>query len=209
MCETHFKLIEALIFASNEPVDAERLIEIIGNISEKEILSSIEILNRQYEETKRSFRIIKGGGGFRFVTQPEFSRWVKRLVVGAGRLRLSRAALETVSLIAYRQPITRSDIENVRGVDVGGVLKMLHERKLIKVSGRSKRPGRPLLYSTTTDFLCHFGIDSLNDLPKPDELMEFDQKNGSEDSSSISEEEGDEDNVPQNIETSYLNLGEK
>lgn len=178
MNKIDIQLVEALIFAAPEPVDESRIAEIIGNVSLEEILSSIEELNRFYEESERSFSIIKGGGGFRFATRSQFSRWVKRMVLGSGRLRLSLAALETVSMVAYRQPISKAEIESIRGVDVGGVLKMLLERKLVKVTGHGKGPGRPLLYATTSDFLRHFGLDSLDDLPEPDDLSEVDHEGG-------------------------------
>lgn len=165
-------LVEALIFAAPEPVGIARLAELINNASYEEISTSITELNKLYEETGRTFRIIHGAGGFRFATRPEFSRWVRKLVMGSSRIRLSRAALETLSLVAYRQPVSRSDIEAVRGVDVGGVLRMLLERKLIQVEGRSPKPGRPLLYATTAYFLRYFGLNSLNDLPQPQELEE-------------------------------------
>jgi segregation and condensation protein B len=163
-------LIEALIFAAPEPVDETTLIEIIGNISKEQISSNIEELNRHYEETGRAFYIVKGGGGYRFATRVEFSQWVRKLVLGSGRMRLSRAALETLSFIAYRQPVTRSDIERVRGVETGGVLRMLLERKLIKVTGRGEGGGRALQYATTQEFLKYFGINSLDELPQPEEL---------------------------------------
>jgi len=179
--DSDIRLVEALIFAAPEPVDEERLAEIITGVSREKVLSLIAELNRQYEATGRAFTIISGGGGFRFATLGEFSRYVRKLVVGLGRLRLSKAPLETVSLIAYRQPVSRSEIEAVRGVDVGGVLRLLLERRLIRVEGRGSGPGRPLLYGTTADFLCHFGLDSLDDLPKPDELVETDSDVDAED----------------------------
>jgi len=175
MSRIDINLVEALIFAASEPIEVERLIEIIGNVKRDDIISSIDELNRQYEDSDRSFSIIRGGGGYRFATNSQFSRWVKKLVIGSGRIRLSRAALETVSLIAYRQPISRSAIETVRGVDAGGVLKMLLERNLIRVKGHGSGPGRPLLYVTTPNFLCHFGIDSLDDLPEPEEMANLNQ----------------------------------
>lgn len=164
------RLVEALIFAAPEPVDEDTLVEIINNVDRDRIPIYIEELNRHYEETGRAFHVIKGGGGYRFATRIEFSQWVKKLVVGSGRMRLSRAALESLSLIAYRQPVTRSDIEKVRGVEVGGILRMLLDRKLIKVAGHSESSGRALLYATTPGFLKYFGINSLDDLPQPEEL---------------------------------------
>ncbi|MBM3325603.1 MAG: SMC-Scp complex subunit ScpB [Calditrichaeota bacterium] len=166
------RIIEALIFAAPEPVNEERLAEIIGQTSSSEVSAAIDRLDAEYASQGRAFHIIRGGGGFRFATLPEYGRWVRKLVVGSGRVRLTRAALETLSLIAYRQPLTKSEIEDVRGVDSTGVLKMLLERRLVKISGRRSSAGRPLLYGTTVDFLKHFGLDSLDDLPKPAEVKE-------------------------------------
>ena len=176
------QLIEALIFAAPEPVKLENLVEIIGNISADEIVEHIESLNLDYENQNRAFQIIKGAGGYRYATLPEFGPYVKKLVIGSGRIRLSRAALETVSLIAYRQPINRADVEAIRGVDVSGILRMLLERKLIQANANSSKPGKQRFYETTPDFLRYFGIDSLEDLPKPEnflveeELSEFEQQ---------------------------------
>jgi len=166
------RLVEALIFASPEPIDSMGISELISDLSNEDIPDVVEFLNKEYENQDRAFRIIDGAGGYRYSTLPEYSPWVKKLVVGAGRVRLSRAALETVSLIAYRQPISRSEVEAIRGVDVGGVLRMLGERKLIEISGRSSKPGKARLYVTTSKFLRHFGLNTLDDLPKPSEMFD-------------------------------------
>jgi len=173
---TSVRLIEALIFAAPEPVDDKELSDLIQGLESIDVPEAVEFLNREYENRNRAFRIISGAGGYRFATLPEFGPWVKKLIVGSGRLRLSRAALETVSLIAYRQPITRTDIEAIRGVDVSGVLRMLVDRKLIKIHCRSSKPGRALLYETTAEFLRHFGLKTLEDLPSPKELIESVEK---------------------------------
>ncbi len=174
MDERLSRLVEALIFAAPEPVDDERLVQLIGTAPAEAVSAAVDALNGEYEREDRSFRIVRGAGGYRFVTLPEYSRWVRRLVVGSGRVRLSRAALETVSLIAYRQPVSRADIEAVRGVDVSGILHMLLERKLVRIVARSQSPGRPLLYGTTPEFLRYFGLNSLDELPRPGELKEID-----------------------------------
>jgi len=202
MSSINTQLVEALIFASPEPVDAERLADIIGNVTHDEINTSIDALNRQYEESERSFSIVSGGGGFRFATRSQFSKWVRKLVIGSGRLRMSRAALETLSLIAYQQPVSRSRIEAVRGVDAGGVLKMLLERRLVMVRGRGPGPGRPLLYVTTPDFLTYFGLDSLDDLPKPEELVETGRSIMFEDISNDINKSQFEENSSENVEAS-------
>ena len=165
-------IVEALIFVAPDPIGLDRIAEIIGDVTASDVESAIETLNESYERDGRVFRIIRGGGGYRFTTIPEYGRWIKEVVVGGGRIRLSRAALETISIIAYRQPITRGDVEAVRGVELGGILRTLLERGLIKISGRAKTPGRPLLYATTPEFLRHFGLDSLDELPAVGEFID-------------------------------------
>jgi len=172
-------LIEAIIFAAPEPVDAKAIAHLAPTMTLETIPAIVEKLNEDYAATDRSFRIIEGAGGYRFATLPEYGPVVRKLVMGGGRVRLSRAGLETVSLIAYRQPISRAEIEEIRGVDVSGVLKLLLDRRLIRIQGRSAKPGRALLYETTDDFLRHFGLYSLQDLPAPDEeLLEKDGETG-------------------------------
>ena len=160
------QLVEALIFASPEPVALARLAEVIGDCETGEVESVIFGLNESYEREGHAFHIVRAAGGYRFATRAAFSQWVRKLLVGSGRVRLTRASLETLSLIAYRQPISKAEIESFRRVDAGGVLKMLLERRLIRITGKAKTAGRPLLYGTTTEFLKHFGIDALEDLPK-------------------------------------------
>jgi len=165
------RLVEALIFAAPEPVSANDICALIEGLKAEEAKEAVGILNQEYEKNGRAFQIISGAGGYRFATLPEFGPWVKRLVVGSGRLRLSRAALETVSVIAYQQPLTRSEIESVRGVDVSGVLRLLLERKLVHSVGRSSKPGKALLYGTSEVFLRYFGLTTIDELPAPHELI--------------------------------------
>lgn len=169
--EVAIQLTEALIFAAPEPVNESRLAEIIGEVSPHDIRDFVEALNHSYELQGRAFKIVRGGGGWRFATHPRFSQWVKRLISGGARIRLSRAALETLSLIAYRQPVSRADIEAIRRVDCDGVVKLLLERRLIRIKGRGTGPGRPILYATTPEFLKYFGLDSLDEMPAPGELL--------------------------------------
>lgn len=173
------RLVEALVFASPEPIEDNELARHIQGLSPDSVPGIINSLNQEYEAEKRAFRIIKGAGGYRFTTQPEFGEWVKKLVVGSGRIRLSRAALETVSMIAYRQPVSRVDIEAVRGVDVSGILRMLLERRLIRIVERSRGAGRALLYGTTPEFLRHFGLNSIDELPIPEELVDKEKEENS------------------------------
>jgi len=163
-------LLEALIFATPEPASEERLAAVIGEVEPADIGSLVQSLNNLYERENHAFRIVRAAGGWRFVTNQQYSRLVKQFLAGGGKIRLTRAALESLSVIAYKQPVSKTDIESVRRVDVGGVLKLLLERRLIKIVGRSKGPGRAFLYGTTTEFLKHFGLDSLEELPQIGEL---------------------------------------
>jgi segregation and condensation protein B len=185
------QLVEALIFASPEPVSSRRLTEVIGEESEDSVIKAVRDLNEIYEKGGRSFHIVRGAGGYRFATRQAFGNWVRRLLSHQGRVRLSRAALETLSLIAYRQPISRSEIEGLRRVDADSVLRMLLEKRLVRIAGRGKSAGRPLLYGTTVEFLKHFGIESLNDLPQSSELAVGRPKEGLE--GDLFEKEGEID----------------
>jgi segregation and condensation protein B len=165
------QIIEALIFACDVPLTYTRTREVIGNISPEEFAADVEALDAIYCTTGRSFGIIRLAGGVQLGTKPEYSGHVRRLLKDRLRTRLSRSALESLAIVAYRQPIPRSEIEQVRGVDSGGVIGTLMERNLITVGGRATTPGRPLLYITTQDFLRYFGLNDLDDLPKLRELQ--------------------------------------
>ncbi|MDP4220290.1 MAG: SMC-Scp complex subunit ScpB [Bacteroidota bacterium] len=134
---------------------------------------AIRMLNELYEESGRTFRIIEIAGGYQFATKPDVAMYVSRLYKDRSRRRLSGAALETLSIIAYKQPVSKSDIENIRGVNCDEVIKSLLEKNLITITGRAESVGRPLLYGTTQDFLRHFGLGSMRDLPKPREIEEL------------------------------------
>ncbi len=137
------------------------------------IKDAIRILNNTYEESGRTFRIIEIAGGFQFATRSDVAMYVSRLYKERSRRRLSGAALESLSIIAYKQPVSKSDIENIRGVNCDEVIKSLLEKNLITITGRAESVGRPLLYGTTQDFLRHFGLGSMRDLPKPREIEEL------------------------------------
>lgn len=164
-------IIEALIFASDVPLTYTRVKNVIGDVTPEEFAAVIEALANGYREAKHAFGIIEVAGGVQLRTDPEYSEWIKRLLSERLRSRLSRPALEALAIIAYRQPIIRSDIERIRGVDCGGVLGTLMERGLVTVGGRAATPGRPLLYNTTQDFLRYFGLNEIEDLPKIRELQ--------------------------------------
>lgn len=167
------QVIEALLFASDVPLSTNRILRILDNIKSTDVIKGIEELNADYANSGRSFRVCKIGGGYQLVTKPEFARYIKRLYKGRARPRLSQAALEVLSIIAFKQPITRPEIDHIRGVSSDGVIKTLLERNLITICGRAETAGRALLYGTTEGFLRYFGINKITDLPKPKEIEEL------------------------------------
>ena len=163
-------IVEAMIFASDEPVSARKLAA-AAEITVEEVEQAVASLNETYEQDKRAFRLLKIAGGYQFRTISELAPYIQGLGKQVWASRLSRAALETLAIIAYRQPTSRPQIEKVRGVNVSGVLKTLLEKKMITITGRAQVLGRPLLYGTTPQFLRHFGLVSLDHLPRESELQ--------------------------------------
>lgn len=172
------RVIEALIFAADAPLVPERIRETLEACSDEEIAQVVEVLNGEYEAAGHAFMIRAVAGGYQVTTRPQFSNWIKKLYLGRQKGRLSQAALESLAIIAFKQPISRVDIAQIRGVNSDGVIGTLLERKLITISGRSDGVGRPLLYSTTAEFLEFFGINDLTELPKPREIEELIGKEG-------------------------------
>lgn len=168
-------ILEALLIASDEPLSAARLTSVLVGVGARDIPPLVDDLNAEYASTGRSFRVTEVAGGFQIMVHAEYGPWVRRLLREKSPARLSQAALETLAILAFRQPITRADVEHVRGVEVDGVLRHLMEKGLVRIAGRSDAPGRPLLYGTTRDFLKHFGLKTLSDLPKLRELEELTQ----------------------------------
>jgi segregation and condensation protein B len=164
------QVLEALLFAAEEPLSVRRLSAMIEETSPAMIADLVRELNGDYLRESRAFQVQEVAGGFRLVTRPEFATWVMELRASGAAPRLSQAALETLSIVAYKQPVTRAELESIRGVVVEGVLKTLVERELVRIVGREEGMGRPLLYGTTDHFLEYFGLPSLDALPRPDEL---------------------------------------
>ncbi|MCM8761477.1 MAG: SMC-Scp complex subunit ScpB [Candidatus Omnitrophica bacterium] len=167
------RILEALLFVSDKPVSIDTLRDVIKEVEATEVRSIIEELNKEYASSGRSFHIREIAGGFQMLTDPVYSRWISALYKKTPD-RLTGPSLETLAIIAYKQPITRADIEAIRGVNVDGVLRTLEERGLIRTKGRLDAPGRPILYGTTNEFLQHFGLRSLDELPKLKEFQESD-----------------------------------
>lgn len=169
ICEDKIKfIIEALLFVSERPLSLEQMRSVL-ELDGSKIKSAIEELKEEYR-TKHSFRLREVAGGYQIVTDPEYAPWLRKLFQSK-KERLSRPALETLAIIAYKQPLTRPEIEHIRGVDVDGVVKTLLAKGLIRITGHKKAPGRPLLYGTTRRFLEYFGLNSLEDLPALEQLV--------------------------------------
>ncbi len=177
-------IVEALLFSTHKPLTAKQITDLISGrtedepvgvlpehrrLKEPEVVAAIEELKVDYLQLNRSFQVQEIANGFQLVSKPEFGPWLKRMYEDRPN-RLSQPALETLAIIAIRQPITRADIEGVRGVAVDGVMKTLLERGLVKISGRAEVPGRPLQYGVTQKFLEYFGLRSIEDLPDFEQL---------------------------------------
>jgi segregation and condensation protein B len=159
-------VLEALLFASEAPVEAERIQEVLDLPSAGQARELVQMLAERLDAGGRPFQIIEAGGGYRLVTRPDLAPWLVKLARSRTRSRLSRSALETLAIIAYRQPASRPDIDAIRGVNSEAVLDNLLDRRMIRIAGRKDSPGRPFLYETTRDFLVAFGLRDLSDLPK-------------------------------------------
>src|SRR5258707_1749513 len=176
------KIIEAILSSAQRPLSIREIAtamksardELSSNefsrVREAEVAAALEELKIQYVEQQRAFQLVEKAEGWQLATDPQYAQWVRQLFPAPKPARLSAPALETLAIIAYRQPITRADVEAVRGVTIDGVLQTLMERGLVKISGRAEIPGRPLLYETTQFFLDHFGLRTLDELPNVEEL---------------------------------------
>jgi segregation and condensation protein B len=183
------KVIEALLFSAQKPLSIREIATAIkgaeddltgagpnefSRVREPEVAAALQQLKVEYIEQQRAFQLVEKAEGWRLVTDPKYAQWVRQLFPAPKRPRLSAPALETLAIIAYRQPITRADVEAVRGVNIDGVLQTVMEHGLVKIAGRAEVPGRPLLYETTQFFLDHFGLRNLDELPNVEELRKRD-----------------------------------
>jgi len=166
-------ILEAILFVSPEPVPIARLVSIVGMISKAEVVQTLDILRHDLEQHGRGIQLVQVAGGYRLVTKQEYGPWLKRMDKAKAAQKLSRSALESLAIIAYKQPLVRSEIEEIRGVETSGVLRTLCERKLVRIVGRKDVPGRPIMYGTTKFFLEHFGLQDLSQLPPLREFKEL------------------------------------
>ncbi|MDD5561432.1 MAG: SMC-Scp complex subunit ScpB [Candidatus Omnitrophica bacterium] len=163
-------VIEALIFASDKPVTVEQIKKVLGISESAGVRKSIDDLRAEYEAQNRGIRVVEIAGGFQMITSSAFAPFLKKLFKYRFSDKLSKPALESLAIIAYKQPLTKSEIESLRNVNVDGVMKSLLDKNLIRICGRKKIPGRPFVFGTTRQFLEHFGLKSLDDLPKMDDF---------------------------------------
>ena len=184
-------VIEALLFSAQKPLAIKEMVDVLRRagdednpaaaghneftkVREAEVAAALQQLKIEYIEQEHGFQLVEKAEGWQLATDPKYAQWVRELFPAPKPARLTAPALETLAIIAYRQPITRADVESVRGVTIDGVLQTLMERGLVKIAGRAEIPGRPLLYSTTQFFLDHFGLRNLNELPNVEELRRRD-----------------------------------
>lgn len=167
-------IIESLLFVSNNPLTVQKIKNTIDEVSDTGTIKAIITeLNDEYIKEERSFHIIEVAGGYQIYTRDKFSPWIKKMMQSKLEKKLSNSLIETLSIVAYKQPVTRLEIEAIRGVSVSNALKLLMEKKLIRITGKKEGVGRSLLYGTTKDFLIYFGLKNLEDLPQMNELKEI------------------------------------
>ncbi len=166
-------ILEALLFVTAEPIAVTRFLALLGAVTKQEVEQALTSLGQDYEQEGRGLQLAEVAGGYRIVTKAEFAPWLKRLEKVKAPSKLSRSALESLAIIAYKQPIVRAEVEQIRGVETSGVIRTLLERKLVRIVGRKEEPGRPIMYGTTKAFLEHFGLKDLSQLPPLREFKEL------------------------------------
>ncbi|TKS58038.1 MAG: SMC-Scp complex subunit ScpB [Nitrospira sp.] len=166
-------ILESMLFVSSEPLSVTRLVAVLGDVTKVEVERVLRSLGDDLDQEGRGIRLAEVGGGYRLMTKQEYAPWIKCLDKAKSAAKLSRSALESLAIIAYKQPIVRSEIEEIRGVETSGVVRTLLERKLVRIIGRKEVPGRPIMYGTTKFFLEHFGLNDLSQLPPLREFKEL------------------------------------
>src|SRR5207245_4011949 len=166
-------ILEAILFVSGEPLSVDRMLGVVEGVSRAELVSALQALQGDYAAEGRGLQLVEVAGGFQIATRLDCAPWIKRLERTKEGARLSRSAMETLAIVAYKQPVVRAEVEQIRGVDSAGVLKTLLERRLIRIVGRKDAPGRPIMYGTTRQFLQAFGLKDLADLPALRDIKEL------------------------------------
>jgi len=166
-------IVESLLFVSETPLTVKRVSSFLKDVTAEEIEKAFQAIKEEINQMNRSFQVVQIAEGFQLLTRPEYHRWAKDLYKVISKTRLSKASMEALAIIAYKQPVTRAEVEAIRGVEVSNMIQSLLEKKMIRILGRAETPGRPLLYATTHEFLIHFGLRDLVDLPKVSEIQEL------------------------------------
>jgi segregation and condensation protein B len=166
--------IEALLFVSGAPLSVDKLKHIIEEVSPDQVEAQLRAIQQEYEDRNAGIMLAEVAGGYQFATRPENVAWIRKFKSVKASAKLSKPALETLAILAYKQPITRSEVEAIRGVNIGGIIRNLMERRLVKIVGKKDVPGKPILYGTTLEFLQYFGLKDLSSLPTLKEFQELD-----------------------------------
>ena len=166
-------ILEAILFSANEPISLKQLSQVFENVSIDAIRDRMTELGDEYQGTNRSFQLIEIANGFQICTHPEYYNWIEKFYTRQVRVRLSPSALETLAIVAYKQPVTRTKVEDIRGVNSDSVLNSLIQKGLVRIAGRQPGQGRPLLFSTTDEFLDQFGLKDLSELPSMEEIEQI------------------------------------
>lgn len=166
-------ILEAVLFAANEPISLEQLSQLFDDISTRHIRQELMRLQDEYQEMNRSFQLIEIANGFQICTHPAYHQWIEKFYTRQIRVKLSPSALEALAIVAYKQPVTRSEVEEIRGVNSDSVLSSLIEKRMVRIAGRKPGPGRSLLLGTTDEFLEQFGLKDLSGLPSLEEIEEI------------------------------------
>jgi segregation and condensation protein B len=175
------EIIECLIFVSLEPLSLEKIKGVLQEYADEDIKSAVDDILTSYASNERGIQIIQAAGGLLFTTKPQHDEWIRRLYKDDRRNKLSPASLEVLSIVAYHQPVTLAEISAIRGVDSSHSLKTLLLKRLVKITGRKKAPGKPLIYRTTGKFLAYFGLNDINELPSLEEIEKIlDEENPDE-----------------------------
>ena len=173
-------ILEAILFAASEPISLEQFSQLFDDVSVRQIRQQLMRLRDEYQETNRSFQLIEIANGFQICTDRGYHQWIEKFYTRQIRVKLSPSALEALAIVAYKQPVTRSEVEEIRGVNSDSVLSSLIEKRMLRIAGRKPGPGRSLLLATTDEFLEQFGLKDLSTLPSMEEIEEILNQTGAE-----------------------------
>ena len=207
--DTEKRVVEALIFVSDEPVTLDQIAQVLTGRSQDDLRQLVEDLEEELERSGRGLRIEAVAGGYRFSTRPELATWIRTHFRNRNRARLSPASVETLAVVAYKQPITAPEIQEIRGVDPQGSIKTLLEKRLIRIAGKKKVVGRPFLYATSKQFLMHFGLGSIDDLPPIEDFERLAGAIESIESSAAGAGPGSDAGTPESAEFGMQDQGEE